>query len=136
MPHSDIARTPSRLRAEVLRSRFLGPVLKDACAGPILLVAGNSHTRVPGHDRNARSPFQMSIAPPGYPTDETDRGSGNRQAEATVQHEFKSVQALRGREGSARAKCQSQGWEFLTETRGSLRTELKFRRVKPKTAGA
>ena len=81
-------------------------------------------------------PFQMSIAPPGYPTDETDPGSGSRQADDNVQYEFKSVQALRGRESSAKAKWQNQGWEFVSENRGTLRTELNFRRVKPKTLGA
>lgn len=106
----------------------------------------------------------MSIAPPGYETpqaspppppppapqeaplshedakaqatDETDLGSGSRQADDNVQHEFKSVQALRGRESSAKAKWQNQGWEFVSENRGTLRTELNFRRVKPKTFGA
>src|SRR3954469_18640075 len=77
----------------------------------------------------------MSIAPPGYPTDETDSGSGNRQAD-DVQHAFKSVQALRGRVSSAKAKWQNQDWEFVSENRGTLRTELNFRRVKPKTFGA
>ncbi len=52
-----------------------------------------------------------------------------------VQYEFKSVQALRGRESSAKAKWQDQGWEFVSENRGTLRTELNFRRVKPKTFG-
>jgi len=69
-------------------------------------------------------------------TDETDLGSGSRQADDSVQHEFKSVQALRGRESSAKAKWQDQGWEFVSENRGTLRTELNFRRVKPKTFGA
>jgi hypothetical protein len=78
----------------------------------------------------------MSIAPPGYPTDETDPGPGNRQADDTVQHEFKSVQALRGRENSAKAKWRNQGWEFVSENRGTLRTELNFRRVKPRTLGS
>src|SRR3954465_7004075 len=78
----------------------------------------------------------MSIAPPGYPTDETDPGSGNRQADDTVRHEFKCVQALRGREGTAKAKWQNQGWELVSESRGKLRTELNFRRGKPKTVGA
>jgi hypothetical protein len=53
-----------------------------------------------------------------------------------VQYEFKSVQALRGRESSAKAKWQDQGWEFVSENRGTLRTELNFRRVKAKTFGA
>ncbi len=53
-----------------------------------------------------------------------------------VRYEFKSVQALRGRESSAKAKWQHQGWEFVSENRGTLRAELNFRRVKPKTFGA
>ena len=53
-----------------------------------------------------------------------------------VQYEYKSVQALRGRESSAKAKWQDHGWEFASENRGTLRTELNFRRVKPKTFGA
>ena len=59
-----------------------------------------------------------------------------RQADDNVQYEFKSVQALRGRESSAKAKWQDQGWEFVSENRATLRTELNFRRVKPKTVGA
>src|SRR3954447_7421410 len=59
-----------------------------------------------------------------------------RQADDGVEHEFKSVQALRGRAGSAKAKWQNQGWEFVSENRGTLRTELNFRRVKPKTLGS
>jgi hypothetical protein len=77
----------------------------------------------------------MSIAPPGYPTEQTDPGSGNRHVDDTVQYEFKSVQALRGRENGAKVKWQNQGWEFVSENRGTLRTELTFRRVKPKTLG-
>ena len=69
-------------------------------------------------------------------SDETDLGSGSRQADDDVQYEFKSVQALRGRESSAKAKWHNQGWEFVSENRGTLRTELNFRRVKPKTFGA
>jgi hypothetical protein len=53
-----------------------------------------------------------------------------------VEYEFKSVQALRGRESGAKAKWQNQGWEPVSENRGTLRTELTFRRVKPKTFGA
>jgi hypothetical protein len=63
-------------------------------------------------------------------------GSAARQADDNVKYEFKSVQALRGRERSAKAKSQNQGWEFVSEDRGTLRTELTFRRVKPKTFGA
>jgi hypothetical protein len=81
-------------------------------------------------------PVPGRFAPPGYPPDETDPGSGDRQADHTVQHEFKSVQALRGRESSAKAKWRNQGWEFVSENRGALRTELNFRRAKPKTLGS
>jgi hypothetical protein len=52
-----------------------------------------------------------------------------------VAYEFKAVQALRGRETSARSRWQRQGWELVSENRGTLRTELNFRRVKPKTLG-
>ena len=52
-----------------------------------------------------------------------------------MEYEFKSVQALRGRESGAKAKWQNQGWEPVAENRGTLRTELTFRRVKPKTFG-
>ena len=76
------------------------------------------------------------MSPSVSTTDETDLGSGSRQADDNVQYEFKSVQALRGRESSAKAKWQNQGWEFVSENRGTLRTELNFRRVKPKTFGA
>jgi hypothetical protein len=98
----------------------------------------------------------MSIPPPGYEMpqasppprpppapqgaslshEDAKAQAGSRQADDNVQHEFKSVQALRRRESSARAKWQDQGWEFVSENRGTLRTELNFRRVKPKTFGA
>src|SRR6476619_3174867 len=68
--------------------------------------------------------------------DATDLGSGSRHADDNVQYEFKSVHALRGRESSAKAKWHAQGWEFVSENRGTLRTELNFRRVKPKTFDA
>ena len=85
----------------------------------------------------------MSIAPLGY-SDRARRRfpclpSGvrrSRPADDTVKYEYKSVQALRGKEDSAKAKWQNQGWEFVSESRGKLRTELNFRRVKPKTVGA
>jgi hypothetical protein len=98
----------------------------------------------------------MSIPPPGYETpqasppppppsapqgaplshEDAKAQTGSRQAGDNVQYELKSVQALRGRESSAKAKWQDQGWEFVSENRRTLRTELNFRRVKPKTFGA
>jgi hypothetical protein len=68
-------------------------------------------------------------------SDETGLGSGSRQADDDVAYEFKSVQALRGKESSAKSKWQDQGWEFVSENRGTLRTQLNFRRAKPKTVG-
>lgn len=49
---------------------------------------------------------------------------------------FTTVKALRGREGATRTKWQNQGWEFVNQTQGTLRSELTFRKVKPKGFGA
>jgi hypothetical protein len=73
----------------------------------------------------------MSMPPPGYETPQASPPS----ADDNVQYEFKLVKALRGRESSARAKWQRQGWELVSENRGTLRTELNFRRAKPKLIG-
>jgi hypothetical protein len=49
-------------------------------------------------------------------------------------YEYKSVQAMRGMETRSIAKAQKEGgWELLDQTQGTLRTTLKFRRVKPET---
>lgn len=42
------------------------------------------------------------------------------------------VKTIRGREASTVAKLENQGWEFVSQNPGTLRTELTFRRVKPK----
>lgn len=68
-------------------------------------------------------------------SNEADLGPESSQA-ADLQYEFQSVQALRGRENSAKTKWLGQGWELVSEKRGTLRTELNFRRVKPKTFAA
>lgn len=83
-------------------------------------------------------PPPLPPAPQGAPLSREDAKAQNRsrQADGNVQYEFKSVQTLRGRESSAKAKWQDQDWEFVSENRGTLRTELNFRRVKPKTFGA
>src|SRR6476659_3605688 len=100
-------------------------------------IGRNLVARVDRRGNTSGAHSQMSIPPPpepeGAPLIHED---GSRRADDTVQHEFKSVQALRGRESSAKAKWQTHGWEFVSENRGTLRTELNFRRVKPKTAGA
>jgi hypothetical protein len=53
-----------------------------------------------------------------------------------TQYEYTSVQALRGTEAKAIAKWEKDGWEVDRRDQGVLRTELTFRRVKPKTFGA
>jgi hypothetical protein len=49
-----------------------------------------------------------------------------------AQYEFKSVQAIRGTGAKTIAKWQKAGWELDTQRQGVLRTEMTFRRVKPK----
>ena len=92
----------------------------------------------PGYETPQASPPPPPPAPQGAPLSHEDAQaqSGSRQADDNVRHEFKTVQVLRGRESSAKAKWQAQGWEFVSENRGTLRTELNFRRVKPKTLGS
>jgi hypothetical protein len=93
----------------------------------------------PGYETpQASPPPSPPPAPQGAPLSHEDAKAqtGSRPADDNVQYEFKSVQALRGRVSSAKAKWQDQGWEFVSENRGTLRTELNFRRVRPKTFGA
>ena len=52
-----------------------------------------------------------------------------------IKYEYKSVQAVRGLESRSIAKEQREGdWELVDQTQGTLRTTLRFRRVKPETA--
>lgn len=52
-----------------------------------------------------------------------------------IKYEYKSVQAVRGMESRSIAKAQKEGgWELFDQTQGTLRTTLKFRRVKPETS--
>src|SRR4051794_25450228 len=54
-------------------------------------------------------------------------------ADDDAQYEFKSVRAIRGTEARTIAKWQKAGWELDTQSQGPLlRTEMTFRRVKPK----
>lgn len=51
-----------------------------------------------------------------------------------IKYEYKTVQAMRGMENRSIAKAQNEGgWELFDQTQGTLRTTLKFRRVKPET---
>lgn len=53
-----------------------------------------------------------------------------------VKYDFMTVKAIRGREGATKTKWQNQGWEFVNETQGTLRSELNFRKVKSRGPGA
>jgi cytoskeletal protein RodZ len=54
-------------------------------------------------------------------------------AEAEVTYETKPVRAIRGTESRTVAKWKADGWELVSQTPGKLRTELIFRRPKPKS---
>lgn len=54
-------------------------------------------------------------------------------AETDVQYETKTVQTLRGTEARSIAKWEADGWELVSQTPGTIRTRLDFRRPKPKT---
>lgn len=49
----------------------------------------------------------------------------------SVKYETKSVKTVRGIEARTRAKLENEGWEFVSQTQGTLRSELNFRRPKP-----
>lgn len=50
-----------------------------------------------------------------------------------VVYETRSVKTVRGMEARTRAKLERDGWEFVSQTHGTVRSELTFRRPKPKT---
>lgn len=54
-------------------------------------------------------------------------------ADDDAHYESKSARTIRGRQASAIAKWQHDGWELVTQSQGRLRTKMTFRRVKPKT---
>lgn len=43
----------------------------------------------------------------------------------------RSVKTIRGMETRTRAKLEKEGWEFVSQTQGAVRSELNFRRPKP-----
>src|SRR5918998_1766570 len=79
----------------------------------------------------------MSIPSPSYETPQASPPPPAPPAPqgAPLHYEYKSVQALRGTVSRTKTRWQDQGWEFVSENQGTLRTELTFRRVKPKTFG-
>ncbi|MFJ8695768.1 DUF4839 domain-containing protein [Streptomyces roseolilacinus] len=47
-----------------------------------------------------------------------------------IEYEYKSVQTVRGTDGLVISKMQKDGWEFVEQSRGTLRSTLTFRRPK------
>lgn len=50
-----------------------------------------------------------------------------------IQYEHQSVKVIRGREARKVAELEKQRWELVSQTQGSLRTEMTFRRVKKRS---
>ncbi|MEV7132635.1 hypothetical protein AB0N24_07065 [Arthrobacter sp. NPDC093128] len=50
-----------------------------------------------------------------------------------MKYETRSVKTVRGMEARTRAKVEKEGWEFVSQTQGTVRAELNFRRPKPET---
>jgi hypothetical protein len=50
-----------------------------------------------------------------------------------VKYETRSVKTVRGLEARTRAKLEKEGWEFVSQEQGTVRSELTFRRQKPGT---
>ena len=53
-----------------------------------------------------------------------------------MEYLHQTVKVIRGREASKVAELQNLGWELVSQNQGTLRTELAFRKVKPKTFGS
>lgn len=53
-------------------------------------------------------------------------------ADTDMQYETRTVQAIRGTEKLSISKWEKDGWELVTQNSGKLRTELVFRRPRPK----
>lgn len=51
---------------------------------------------------------------------------------ADVKYETRTVRTVRGMEARTRSKLEQQGWEFVSQDQGTIRSELRFRRPKPK----
>ncbi|MCC9192119.1 DUF4839 domain-containing protein [Arthrobacter sp. zg-Y916] len=54
-------------------------------------------------------------------------------ADDELQYELKTVRAIRGAEARTTAKWQKEGWEFVSQDKGTLRSEITFRRPVRKT---
>jgi hypothetical protein len=49
----------------------------------------------------------------------------------SAKYETRSVKTVRGLEARTRAKLEQEGWEFVSQGQGTVRSELTFRRPKP-----
>lgn len=54
-------------------------------------------------------------------------------AHASPQFEDRVVKVVRGREANTKAKMEAEGWEFVSQDTATLRTEMTFRRARPKS---
>lgn len=70
--------------------------------------------------------------PPTPPTPPPTNPNFGSSAPEDTAYLFSIVKVIRGRESKKIAEMQTQGWELVSETAGTLRSELKFRRVRPK----
>lgn len=62
--------------------------------------------------------------------------TGRHTGAEPARYQFMTVKAIRGREGATKTKWQNQGWVLIEERPGTLRTELSFRKIRPKGFGA
>ena len=53
--------------------------------------------------------------------------------ESDVKYATRSVKTVRGMEARTRAKLEKEGWEFVSQSQGRMRSELTFRKPAPKT---
>lgn len=61
------------------------------------------------------------------------RGSNNMTTATGVKYETRSVKTVRGLEARTIAKLEKEGWEYVSQEQGTVRSELAFRRPKPAT---
>ena len=61
------------------------------------------------------------------------RGSNNMTTATGVKYETRSVKTVRGLEARTRARLEKEGWEFVSQEQGTVRSELTFRRPQPET---
>jgi hypothetical protein len=58
--------------------------------------------------------------------------AGELLADNEIHYELRTVQTIRGMEARSKAKWEADGWEFVSQASGLVRTTITFRRPKPK----